>query len=163
MNLASSPKSTASTTNACGSTEMLTFGGILPTCLIISPSQLSSRTRSVAFVPSLCFGEQCNLGDAINHRFTFVRDSFSSSIQLMFGFINSLPRSSVCMADCRLQLILLTMYGRSTGCRRSHTKDRCVISSGLIRTTAVDGVSLLVMLATYLDKTLQKPLIITTV
>ena len=69
---------------------MPTFGGISPTCLIISPSQLSSRTRSVAFVPSLCFGEQCNLGDAIDHRLTFARDSFSSSIQLIFGFITQI-------------------------------------------------------------------------
>ena len=35
-------------------------------------------------------------------------------------------------------------------------KVRCAISSGLIRMTAVDGASLLVALATHLDKTFQK-------
>ena len=44
----------------------------------------------MAFVPFLCFGEQWSLGDAIDHRSTFARDSFSSSIQLIFGFITQI-------------------------------------------------------------------------
>ena len=41
-------------------------------------------------------------------------------------------------------------------------KDRCVISSGLIQTTAVDGASLPVALAIHLDKTSQRLSITTT-
>ena len=76
---------------------------------------------------------------------------------------DSLPRSSVYMADCRRQLTLLTMCGRSTGCRRSHTKDQCAISSGLIRMTVVGGVSLLAAPAIHSDKTFRRLSITTTV
>jgi len=41
-------------------------------------------------------------------------------------------------------------------------KDRCVISSGLIRMTAAGGVSLLAALATHLDKTSRRLSITTT-